>query len=183
MQLRLILQPPWLRFVVWALLFAVLWACLTSFQSSAETESTILSAMFFGAAMAGLFTASTQNVHRGALAALSGLSQAERSQAIDAVSHGVVPADPDVRASAIRLGRAFLRNKTEAQLKRAEGWNWFTFGLLVALSVAGAVANFGNERPYYAVLAALSAIALPAALWNSRRVQRNIELLVESSTA
>jgi len=103
--IRLVLQPPWLRFVVWALLLAVVWGAVTSFQARSEIESTILSAIFFGAAIAGLLTATTQSVHRGAAEALSGLSQAERSQAIDAVLHGTVPEDPDVRASATRLGR------------------------------------------------------------------------------
>lgn len=120
MRIRLILQPPWLRFLVWALLLAVVWGGLTSFQSRAETESTILSAIVFGAAVAGYFTVSTQGIHRGALAAVSGLDQAGRSQAIDAILHGAVPADPEVRASAIRLGRVCLRNKSADQLKRQE---------------------------------------------------------------
>ena len=45
MRIRLLLQPPWLRFLVWAPLLAVLWGGLTSFQSRAEVESTILSAL------------------------------------------------------------------------------------------------------------------------------------------
>lgn len=96
-RIRLILQPSWLRFLVWALLLTVVWGGLTSFQTRAETESTILSAIVFGAAVAGYFTVSTQGIHRGALAAVSGLDQAGRSQAIDAVLRGAVPADPEVR--------------------------------------------------------------------------------------
>lgn len=180
MQLRLILQPPWLRFAVWAPWFAVLWGGLTSLQSRAEIESTILSAIFFGAAFAGFLTATTQGVHRGGLAALAALSQPERTRAIDAVSHGTVPADPEVRASAIRLGRAFLRNKTADQLKRAEIWIWVTFGILFALSVAAAVTNFANERLFYVVLAVLSALVLPLTSRNSRRLQRNVALLTET---
>jgi hypothetical protein len=97
-------------------------------ESHVEIESNILSAIFFGAIVAGFLTATTQAMHRGALEALSGLDQAGRSQAIDAVSHGVVPADPDVRASAIRLGRVWLRNKSADQLKRAEIWTWIYLG-------------------------------------------------------
>lgn len=102
-----------------------------------------------------------------------------RSQAIDAVSRGVVPTDPDVRASAIRLGRVWLRNKSAEQLKRAEIWTWITFGLLTALSVVAAAVNFNSDRLFYVVLALLSAMLLPFTLRNSRRVQRNIALLTE----
>ena len=177
MRIQLILQPPWLRFLVWALFLAVVWGALTSFQSRSEIESTILSAIFFGAALAGFLTATTQGMHRGALDALSGLDQAERSQAIDAVLHGVVPADPEVRASATRLGRVCLRNKSADQLKRAERWTWLTIGILVALDVAAAVANFANERLFYLAIALLVVIALPFALRNMRRIQRNVARL------
>lgn len=179
MRIRLILQPPWLRFAVWAFLLAVTWGLLTTLESRAEIESNVLSAIFFGGTLAGFFTLTTQGMHRGALEALSGLDEAGRSQAIDAVSHGVVPADPEVRASAIRLGRVWLRNKSADQLKRAERWTWITFGVLIAASVAAAVTNFNNDRPFYLVLALLGAIALPVSLLNTRRIQRNVALLAE----
>jgi hypothetical protein len=179
--IRLILQPPWLRFLVWALFLAVTWGALTTLESRDEIESNILSAIFFGAIVAGFFTATSQATHRGALEALSGLDQARRSEAIDAVSHGVVPADPDVRASAVRLGRVWLRNKSADQLKRAEIWTWITFGLLFAAAVAAAAVNFNSDRLFYGVLALLSAIALPFSLRRSRRIQQNVELLAEGA--
>jgi hypothetical protein len=179
MRLWLIVQPAWLRFVVWAALLAVGWGALTTLESRVEIESNILSAIFFGAIVAGFFTATTQVTHRGALEALSGLDQKGRSRAIDAISHGVVPADPDVRASAIRLGRLWLRNKSADQLKRAEIWTWITFGLLFGAAVAAAVTNFNSDRLFYAVLAVLAAILPPISLLNSRRIQRNVALLTE----
>jgi hypothetical protein len=142
----------------------VVWGGLTSFQSRAETESTILSAIVFGAAAAGYFTVSTQGIHRGALAAVSGLDQAGRSQAIDAVLRGAVPADPEVRASAIRLGRVCLRNKSADQLKRQERWTWFAFGVLIAASGAAAVVNLANDRFYYLVIAYYIAVSAVAAI-------------------
>jgi hypothetical protein len=179
MRFWLILQPPWLRFVVWASLLAMTWGLLTTLESRVEIESNVLSAIFFGAAVAGFFTATSQAVHRGALEALSGLDQAGRSQAIDAVSHGVVPADPEVRAAAIRLGRVWLRNKSPDQLKRAERWTWITFGVLIALTGAAAAVNFNSDRLFYVVLALLSAIALPFSLLGTRRIQRNVALLAD----
>jgi hypothetical protein len=165
---------------VWAALLAVVWGGLTSFQSHAEVESTILSAIVFGAAVAGYFTVSTQGIHRGAVAAVSGLDQAGRSQAIDAVLHGKVPDDPDVRASATRLGRVFLRNKSADQLKRQELWTWLVFGILIVAGAAAAVVIV-NDRFYYLVIAVLAAIVLPFSLFTLRRIQRNVALLAEGS--
>jgi len=180
MRFWLILQPAWLRFVVWALFLAVTWGALITLESRDEIESNVLSAIFFGAATAGLFTATSQATHRAALEALSGLDGARRSEAINAVSRGVVPADPDVRAAAIRLGRVWLRNKSPKQLKRAEIWTWITFGLLFVVAVVAAAMNFNNDRVFYIVVAALSATVAPRSSHNSRRIQRNIARLAEN---
>jgi hypothetical protein len=175
--IRLILQPAWPRFVVWAFFLAVGWGALTTLESRVEIESNIVSAIFFGVIVAGFFTATSQATHRGAMEALSGLDQTGRSQAIDAVAHGVVSADPDVRASAIRLGRVWLRNKSADQLKRAEIWTWITFGLLFAAAVAAAAVNFNGDRLFYGVLALLSAITLLFSSLTMRRIRRNVALL------
>jgi hypothetical protein len=176
MRLRLILQPAWVRFVVWAVFLAVWWGLFTSLQSRYEFESAVLSAIVFGAALGGYFTVTTQSMHRAAQEAVSGLSQSGRSDAINAVLRGVAPADPDVRASATRLGRIYLRNKSADQLKRAQIWAWITIGVLVAAVVAGAVA-FTDDRLSFVVLAVLAAILLPVSLLNSRRIQRNVASL------
>lgn len=182
MRIRLLLQPPWLRFLVWATLLALVWGGLTSFQTRAEVEGTILSAIVFGAALAGYFTVTTQGIHREALAAVSGLDETGRSQAIDAVLHGKVPADPDVRASATRLGRACLRDKSADQLKRQELWTCVVFGVLIAGGVAAAVV-VASERFYYLVIAVLAAIVLPFSLLTLRRIERNVALLSEGPSA
>jgi hypothetical protein len=178
MLLRLILQPAWVRFVVCALFLAVWWGLFTSLQSSYEFEGAVLSAIVFGAALGGYFTVTTQGMHRAAQDAVSGLDQSGRTDAINAVVRGVAPADPDVRASAIRLGRIYLRNKSADQLKRAEIWTWVTFGVLIAVGVAGAAA-FANDRLPFVVLAVLATILLPVSLLSSRRIRRNVALLAE----
>jgi hypothetical protein len=175
-RIRLILQPAWVRFVVWALFFAVWWGLFTSLQSSYEFESAVLSAIAFGAALGGYFTVTTQGMHRAAQEAVSGLDESGRSDAINAVLRGVAPADPDVRTSATRLGRIYLRNKSADQLKRTEIWTWITFGVLIAGGVVGALA-FNNDRLPFVVLAVLAAILLPVSLISSRHIQRNVALL------
>jgi ABC-type multidrug transport system permease subunit len=178
--LRLLLLPAWLRFVVLALFLAVTLGLLLSLESREDIASNVLSAIFSGAATAGLLTATSQAAHRGALEALSALDDARRSEAINAISRGVVPADPGVRAAAIRLGRAWLRNKSPKQLKRVEISNWIAFGLLFVVAVVAAVVNFNNDRVFYTVLAALSAIVAPRSSHNTRRIQRNIARLAEN---
>ena len=179
MRLRLILQPAWLRFAMWGLFLAVWWGVFTSLQSGYEFESSFLSAIFFGAALGGYFTATTQGMHRAAQEAVAGLDQSGRSDAINAVLRGVAPADPDVRASAARLGKAYLRDRTPDQLKRAEMWSGIAFGVLFAASVAGAVV-FSNDRLPFVMVAVLAAIVLPVSLVSSRRIRRNVALLAGS---
>jgi Flp pilus assembly protein TadB len=91
--------------------------------------------------------------------------------------HGVVPADPEVRASATRLGRVFLRNKSADQLKRQELWTWLVFGIVIVAGVAAAVVNLAGDRFYYLVIAVLAAIVLPFSLLTLRRIQRHVALL------
>ena len=180
MRLRLILQPAWVRFAVWALIFAVWWGLFTSLQSSYEFESAVLSAIVFGAAVGGYFTVTTQGMHRAAHDAVSGLDPSGRSDAIKAVLRGVAPADPDVRASAMRLGRVYLRNKSADQLKRTQLWSWMAVVILIVAIVAGAVA-FSTDRLSFVVLGVLAAVLLPVSLLHSRRIQRNVAHLAEGA--
>lgn len=178
MGLRLLLQPAWLRFVVWALIFAVMWGLITSLQSSYEFESAVLSAIVFGAVVGGSTTFATQGANRAALQAISGLDQAGRSQSIDAVLHGAVPDDPDVRAAAARLGRVLVRNRSADQLRRSEKWTWVMYVVLL-VPLAAAATTISNDRLYYLVLGVFWAIFIPILLRRSRRIQRNVALLAE----
>jgi hypothetical protein len=176
MLLRFILQPAWVRFTVWAVFLAAWWVLFTSLQSGYELESAVLSAIVFGAAVGGYLTVTTQSIHRAALIAVSGLNQSERSEAINAVLRGPAPADADVRASAARLGRAYLRNKSADQLRRTQIWSWITVGALVAAGVTGAVV-FREDQLSFVVLVVLAAVLLPLSVINARRIQRNVARL------
>jgi hypothetical protein len=178
MRLRLILQPAWVRFAVWALIFAVWWGLFTSLQSSYEFESAVLSAIVFGAAVGGYFTVTTQGMHRAAHDAVFGLDPSGRSDAINAVLRGVAPADPEVWESALRLGRVYLRNKSVDQLKRTQIWSWMAVVILIVAIIAGAVA-FSADRLSFVSLAVLTAILLPVSLLHSRRIQRNVTQLAQ----
>ena len=180
MRLRLILQPAWVRFTVWAVFLAGWWGLFTSLQSGYEFESAVLSAIVFGAAVGGYFTVTTQSTHRAALGAVSGLDPSERSEAINAVLRGSTPTHPDVRASATRLGRAYLRNKSADQLRRAQIWSWITIGALVAAGIAGAIV-FTADRLSFGVLAVLAAALLPLSVVKARHIQRNVAQLARAT--
>ena len=92
MGLRLALQPPWVRFLVWAPIGAVLFGGGTRLMSR-SIWSTVIVAIVFGVFLAASFTYGTQRMYTALTEAVGGLDQAERSQAIAAVTHGVVPAD------------------------------------------------------------------------------------------
>lgn len=178
MRAPLVLRPAWLRFIVWATVAAIGWGLFTSLQSSYELESTVLSAIVFGALLGGYSTITTQNVHRAAVEAISGLDPAGRSQSIAAVMHGPVPHDPDVRAAATRLGRALLRNKSADQLRRTEMWTWVMYVILL-VAIAWAATSFSKDRLYFVVLGVIWAIGMPISVIRHRRVQRNVALLAD----
>lgn len=180
MRAPLVLRPPWLRFVVWASFFAVVWGLFTSLQSSYEFEGDVLSAIVFGTALGGYFTIATQGVHRAALGAMSKLDPAGRSESINAVMHGDVPGDPDVRAAAARLGRVLLRNKSADQLRRTEKLTWVAYAVVLAATGAAAI-GFSENRRYFLVLGLIWAIAIPISMIRSRRIQRNVARLAAGS--
>jgi hypothetical protein len=180
MRLRLILQPAWVRFSVWATFLALWWGVFTSLQSGYEFEGAMLSAIVFGGAVGGYFTVATQGMHRAALVAVSGLDDSERSEAINAVLRGGTPAHPDVRAAAARLGKAYLRNKSPDQLRRTRFWSWITIAALVAAGTAGA-AEFTEDRLSFVVLVVLAAVLLPLSVVNARRIQHNVAELSRAS--
>jgi hypothetical protein len=109
---------------------------------------------------------------------VAGLDEAERSQAIAAVTHGVVPADPTVRSSVTRLGAAYLHHRSADQLKRQERGTWILLAILVAVSVAGAV-MFSQQRLDLLVLLLIAVVVLPLGVLRGRRIQRNVALLGE----
>jgi len=180
MRAPLVMRPAWLRFVVWASFCAVAWGLFTSLEASYDVEGAILSAIVFGAALGGYSTIATQGVHRAAVQAMSGLDQAGHSQSIDAVLHGSVPHDPDVRAAAARLGRALLRNKSADQLQRTEKWTWVLYALGLA-AIAWSVTSSSDDRRYFLVLGLIWAIGIPISVIRSRRIRRNVARLADVS--
>lgn len=177
MGLRLALQPPWVRFLVWAPIAAVLFGGGTRLMSR-SIWSTVIVAIVFGVFLAASFTYGTQRMYTALTEAVGGLDQAERSQAIAAVTHGVVPADQKVRSAAVRLGWAYLGGKSADQLKRQERRNWIASAVLVAAGIALAIMD-SDQHLYFLVLVLILLVVLPLGVLRTRRIQRNVALLGE----
>jgi hypothetical protein len=117
MMVRLALQPPWVRFLVLAPVLAALFGAATSLPLR-HVWYTAISAIFFGVVVAGIAAYGRNQAaqHEAMVEAVAGLDKSERSEAIAAVTRGIVPTDPTVRSAASRLGSAFLRHKSAGQL-------------------------------------------------------------------
>ncbi len=140
--------------------------------------STVIAAIFFGVFLAASFTYGTQRMHTALTEAVGGLDQAERSQAIAAVTHGVVPTDQKVRSAAVRLGWAYLGGKSADQLKRQERRTWIASAVLVAAGIGLAIMD-SEQRLYFLVLVLFLLVVLPLGVLRTRRIQHNVALLGE----
>lgn len=187
MNVRFALQPWWVRFLLLLPAYAVLFGLATHFMPGAtdSVASSTVAAVFFGVAMAGIVAYQGQATRKAALEALAGLGDAERSQAIGAVTDGVVPADLTVRYAAGRLGLAFLNGKTLDEIERRERRAWIAVVIFVALAVVWAVwmattHSSAHATLYVVILVLFVAIAMPLAIVRGRRFRRNCALLSDS---
>lgn len=191
MGIRLALQPLWVRFLVWSVFMAVLWFCVSWLGPPSQDDTlgnTVVTSLVMGVVFAATFTYMSRTAHRATVAAVAGLDQAQRAQAIAAVTRGVLPGDPAVRSAAMRLGVVVLRGKSAAQRsgksvaqrKRQKLLGWIALLILVALCIWGAV-SWSDVR--FLVLALFVVVAVPLGMLRTRRIQRNVALLSESLPA
>jgi hypothetical protein len=181
---RLAMQPFWVRALVTGVPFGVffgLYICLSWPSGVLGTVITILLAgVGFGLAMAF----QGQTIHTQLTEAVAGLDETKRAEAIAAVFDGGVPADSAVRTAAIRLGKAFLRQKTDAQLKRQERWTWLLLLVFVGLFIFQATTSSSwYGAAFWVALGLWCAIMMPLELRRQRRIQRNVALLTEGSVS
>jgi hypothetical protein len=182
---RLALQPVWVRFLVEAPLLAVFWCASirpTPSLGTAGIWGTAVSAAFVGVTVAGWFALQRQPRRMALVDAAAGVDKTTRSQAIAAITHGVVPADPTVRSVAIRLGSAYLGGKSAVQLKRQERQTWIILTVIAVSGTAVAVME-SSTRARLCLLAVISVgvVVLPLRLLRTRRIQRNVARFSEGS--
>jgi hypothetical protein len=181
------LRPAWLRFLEQAVYFAVFWAAGKSALSSspaADIWHTVIEGFIIGVTFAAILQYQRRPMYRGFVEAVDGLDRTERSQAIGAINHGVVPTDATVRSAAIRLGLAYLGGRSTEQLKRQHRQNWIFLAFVVPVMIACAVLESGlPAKLYFLAVGLFLALVLPLVVRRDRRIQRNVALLTEGLTS
>jgi hypothetical protein len=178
------MQPVWVQFLVLGTICAVLWTVLWGMGTTPRESiwHNAILGLVSGVFFAGFLIYLGLPMREALVDAVAGLDKTDRSQAIAAVTHGVVPADPAVRSSAIQLGAAYLRHQSPDQLKRQERKTWILLAVLAAAVIASAV-MFSAQRLYFLVLLLFVLVTLPLGVLRTRRIQRNVALLGEDPSS
>jgi hypothetical protein len=164
--------------------FGVFYGLFICLSSRSGVLSTVVTILVMGVGFGLLMAFQGKFIYTELTEAVAGLDETKRSEAIAAVSDGGVPADPAVRNGAIRLGKAYLRRKTDAQLKRQEWWTWLLMLVFVGLAIyLTATSSSKYEAAFGVVLALLCVIVMPLGVLRQRRIQRNVALLTEAGVS
>lgn len=168
--------------MVLAVLSGALWAVLFTLvpprgHGWSDGCSTAIAASCFGVAVSACLLSMNRGRHRSIAAAVAGLSAAERSAAIAAITTGVVPQDPAVRGSAVRLGTAYLGDRRPDRMRRDRRRAVLTAVVLGATGVVATLLGYlkVNTGFYLAIVVAV-AVAAQLAVVHRQRVQNILAL-------
>lgn len=179
LMLRLALQPSWVRFMGWAAYAAPWWLMI-----SATWRNSVWSMAIVSVCSVALATYQGQAMQKALTAAVGGLHEIERSEAIATITRGVAPTDLGVWAAAIRLGRAYLGGQSTDQLKRQEQRTWILLAVVAAVFFVLALINsWGHATSAYLVLGLTLLVVLALEPLSRRRIQQNIALFAEGCDA
>lgn len=179
---RFALQPREVQFLVLTVLSGATWAVLFTLASPpdhvwSDVWSTAITALCLGVAVSAWLLYSNRGRRRSMAAAVAGLSAAERSAAIAAVTAGVVPQNPAVRASAARLGTAYLGDRRPDRVRRDRRRAVLTGVVLGATGVVATLLGYVKVSPgFYVAIVVLVAIGAQLAVVHRRRVQNILAL-------
>jgi uncharacterized membrane protein YeaQ/YmgE (transglycosylase-associated protein family) len=186
MAFRIALQPLWLRWSILALFMGVFVGIGTSLASSHPSSNawaTAVPAGLVGVIVGGLISYRGEPLHKALVDAGAALGNVGLRQAIAAFAHGVVPADPAVRAAAVSIGSAYFGGKSPDALRRDERLTLLILALLVVGCVAGAIVSSNlRQRVFFLALGVVAAAGLLGGLRRTREFHRNLALLTEHVT-
>jgi hypothetical protein len=172
------MQPFWVRALVSGVPFGLFYGLFTCLSSHSGVLRTVITILLSGVGFGLLVAYQGKTIYTELTEAVAGLDETKRSEAIAAVTDGGVPADSAVRLAAIRLGKAYLRRKTDAQLKRQEWWTWLLVLVFVGMAIyLTATSSNKYEAAFGVVLGLLCVIVMPLGVVRQRRIQRNVALL------
>ena len=176
------MQPFWVRALMYGVPFGVFFGLSRSFSSPSTALRMVITILVTIVAFGLLMGFQGQSMYTELTEAVAGLDKTRRAEVIAAVSDGGVPADSAVRYSAIRLGKAYLRSKSDAQLKRQEWGTWLLLPVLVGLAIfLAATSSSRYEAAFAVVLALLCVVVVPLGVLRQRRIQRNVAMLTEGA--
>jgi uncharacterized membrane protein len=182
MTLRLSMQPFWVRALVSGVPFGLFNGLFICLSSPSDVLSAVITILLSGVGFGLLMAYQGKAIHTELTEAVARLDEIGRSEAIEAVTGGGIPANSAVRHAAIRLGKVYLRRKTDAQLKRQEWWTWLLMLVFVGLAIyLAATCRSKYEAAFGVALAMLFVIAMSSGVVRQRRMQRNIALLNEGA--
>ena len=186
--MRILLGPLWLRLVYWSVVGAVVVVLSTSLSSSSSSHPLVtrwplgtLFAVVLAIAFGALLTYSNQKNRAPYLAAVEGLTPAQRSAAVSLIYGGPAPLDPVVHAAALRLGKAYL---TQSALYRRRQLVVFAILFVGALLLVATGYDDGLQK---VALPLAFLIVIPvAAGWSQfqlRRIETQHALLTDAQHA
>ncbi|WP_428339789.1 hypothetical protein [Mycobacterium sp.] len=182
MLLRLAMQPFWVRALVYGASFGVLYGLFSLTDGLQTVPSAVVSTLFTSVVYGTVMAFAVRSVHTEMTEAVAGLDAGGRSKALAAVSDGVVPADAAVRNAAIRIGNAYLRQKTGAQLKREEWWIWLAMLFFVGIAIwLAAMSSSVCGAAVGVVVVLLGLIVFPLGVVHRRKIQCNVALLTQGA--
>lgn len=116
MPFRLLGAPWWLRWILLSLSNAVILAVMWRFRiPDIHGTAAVVWVVGGGLACAALITAAQQRKHHAYTAALAGLNNEQRSQAVRALSRGDIPADPVVLWAAMQVAGVLAAGRTPSR--------------------------------------------------------------------
>src|SRR5271168_4482960 len=133
--MKLAMRPFWVRALVTGVPFGVFFGLFIYLSWPSGVLGTVITILLTGVGFGLLMAFQGRTIYTELTEAVAGLDETKRAEAIAAVTNGGVPADSAVRNAAIRLGKAHLRRKTDAQLKRKERLTWGWLLVLVGLFI------------------------------------------------
>ena len=176
---RLVVAPWWVRWLVSALVFAVvLFAMFAGVIPGFVTTGwlwLLLSVVGFSLIMTALMTLAQRPVFQSYVPAVAGLSLPQRKQAVRALRRGEAPSDPQVLAATIRIGSLSM-----AYHRRVPDWQRKVAWCVPALWIVAGILQFVGHNLgglTWMGLAVLIGARLARTSYRMRRLPERLEFL------
>jgi hypothetical protein len=164
----LLTSPRWALGLFGGLAFAVLSAVFVRATGSTSWPAAVLRSLLTGAFF-GVIVSFTLNRQRRQLRAAAGDLPADQlTTAYRAAARGPVPADPQIRAAAVRIAQSRL-----ATVRRVR----VLMSLAAAFMLATAVVNALAGNLWLSILSVTSVVVWGSELYQLRRLPRRVEAL------